>query len=270
MCPVHLHRLAPSPTHTLRPRCWRQVFAWPFHVHLSSDKDSLFPSFFFHCVCTKSCKRRGSSKHTSTLRKMQGIGELTLTEPPRTALSWGFTRRRHKKTAVRARNHSDFIHQARKIEFESCGVLKHFLEKFFTSFHLGLSSFSLDIVFHLLSSFSSCLFFSLSSSLFFFILSLLLSCSFSLLVSSLLFFRSSLFLSRLSSFIFSCLLVLYRLLLSCLVSLSLSLSVYLSFSLCLRVMLCVEVCGVCRCGRVVVWWSWCVSCVCSCMCVAAR
>ena len=128
---------------------------------------------------------------------------------------------------------------------------------------LSLFIFSCGFPFHLLSSFL--LRISLSSSLFFFIFSLFfLSPSLSLLhlVSALvLLLLSSLLLSRLSScLVFHLLSSLYILVLSsCLVSsslvfscvVSLSLSSFSVFSLCLslRVMLCVVLCGVCRCGR---------------------
>ena len=152
-------------------------------------------------------------------------------------------------------------------------VLKHFLEKKITfSFHF-LCHLSLllhpvsSFLFHLLSSFSSCLFSSLallSSCLLSSLLSLLFSC----LESSLVFLSpSSLSCLVLSCTVFSCL-VLSLFLCLCLSLVSVSvLSLSLSLSLCLRVMLCVVLCGVCRCGRGVVWWSWCVWCVCSCVCV---
>ena len=168
-------------------------------------------------------------------------------------------------------------------------VFKHFWKNHF-SFTFSFTSISLHLLFHFpfhLSSFSSCLFFSFSSSLsssswlffslssslssssclfscisffsLFFILSLLLSFFFSLVFS----YRSSLLLSCLSSFIFSCLLVLSRLLLSCIVlssfvfsSLCPSLCLCLCFSPCgvVVVLLCCGVCGVV--WRVV----WCVMC----------
>ena len=114
-------------------------------------------------------------------------------------------------------------------------------------FHLLLSSVSCT-VFPFIFSCPLCLVpSSLSSSLVLFVLYRL---PFHLLLSSL---SCTVF-----PFIFSCPLVL-----SCL-SFSVSLSLFLS--LCLRVMLCGVLCGLCRCGRGVVWWSWCVWwCVCVCV-----
>ena len=127
-------------------------------------------------------------------------------------------------------------------------VLRHVFETkifFFSSFHLDLSSFSLS--------------FSLSSSVFFFILSLLFSFIFSLSLLHLVSYLALLLLSScLLSSLFSCLVPPLS---SSLVSSSLSPSLSsfsVSLCLCLRVMLCVVLCGVCRCGRGV------------CLCVAAR
>ena len=148
-------------------------------------------------------------------------------------------------------------------------VLKHFSQK---KIIFSFIIFSLHFPFHLLSSFSSCFFFSFIFSLFF-ILSLHLSCFFSLPVFSLIFFCLS---SSLFSLLFSCissslfsllffsflvsplsssLVFLSCIVFSCLVlsrlSLFMSFFLCLSFSvffLCLRVMLC----GVCSVVCVVV------------------
>ena len=145
------------------------------------------------------------------------------------------------------------------------------------------TSISLHFPFHLLSSFSSCLFFSLaslsSSSCLFSCLSSLLS-----LLYSLVFRLFSCLVSPLSS----SLVFLSCVVLSCLLCLSLSLSLsllcrllfsvpvfFLCLCLCLRVLLCVVLCGVCRCGRGVVGGRGvCLVCVyvgvCVRLCVAAR
>ena len=153
-----------------------------------------------------------------------------------------------------------FSKHFRLIQLAGLRVLKHFFEKNFTSislhfvFHFPFH-FPFSFLFHLFSSFSSCLtsllscLSSFSSCLIF---SLLLSCFFSLLVLSLLSsfiftclfspLSSSLVFSRLSSFIFlfllfSCLHLCF-LVLSCLV---LSLFLCLSLCFCLSLSQCLSV-----------------------------
>ena len=146
----------------------------------------------------------------------------------KTVRFWSFEEKWRNKSSERLfffLKHFGLIHLA------GLRVLKQFLRKMFhlfSSWSLCIFSFIFPLIFSLL--------FHLVFSFLFHLLSLLH------LVSSLvlLLLSSSLLSSLLLSFIFS---LLSSLLLSCLVSLSLS-----SFSLCLRVMLCVVLCGVCRCA----------------------